>query len=420
MHDRAGTGAPHLEQQDQIQDFLLLQRVAQRIGSILDLDTLLEQIVDDVAHTFGYSRSAVLLVDQAAGDVVIAAVRGWTSNYHVKGERFTIGEGMIGRVVQTGETCYAPDVAKNPYYMVSEATTRSEVDIPITSRGRLVGVFNAQHPDLDAFPPHRLQLLEALAGHVGVAIDNARLFERQRIEKERMAQELAEARAIQSRLFPERAPEVSHFRISGLSQPCLTVGGDWYDYIPLPSGRVAVVLADVAGKGTAAALLMASTRSILRMHAEREESPSAVLEEVNRVLTMDFPAARFVTMIYAVLDSSSRTISFANAGHLPPILVEANGGRTINVKPGLPLGIKEVSYPEHELKLTEGDRLFLYSDGVTEARSPSSEEYGEARLLQYLGTPFASARSLLDDVEAYAGGHPATDDITIVMIEAVK
>ena len=252
-----------------------------------------------------------------------------------------------------------------------------------------------------------------------MAIENARLFERERIEKERMEQELAEARAIQSRLFPESAPEIADFGISGLSKPCLAVGGDWYDYIPLPSGSVAIVLGDVAGKGTGAALLMASTRSILRMRAEQGGSPGAVLAEVNRVLAADLPADKFVTMIYAELDPERRTVTFANAGHLRPVLTDDRGARTIKTKPELPLGIREGSYSEHELELANGSRLFLYSDGVVEARSRSSEEYGEARLLRHVGASSASVESLLDDVMAHVEGHPVLDDITIVMVEAL-
>lgn len=408
-----------MAQQSQIDDFLLLQRVAQRISSILDLDALLEQIVDDVAQTFGYTRSAILLLAPGGREVVIAAVRGWTSHYHVKGERFPASAGMIGHVVQTGKTCYAPDVSRNPYYMVSEASTRSEVDIPITARGQLIGVFNAQHPNLDAFPPPRLQLLEALAGHLGVAIANARLFERERKEKERMLQELAEARAIQSRLFPKQPPQVPRFRISGLSQPCLAVGGDWYDYIQLPGGRVAVVVGDVAGKGTGAALLMASTRSILRLHAEHGGSPSAVLTAVNRVLLADLPTAKFITMIYAVLDPERGTLTFANAGHLPPILVDASGSRPLIAKPELPLGVRAGTYSDQELTLMPASRLFLYSDGVIEARNAALEEYGELRLLQHLATPLASVENLLQDVLAHAQGEPVRDDITIVAVEAL-
>lgn len=318
-----------IEQQAQLQDLLLLQRVVQRINSILDLDVLLEQIVDDVKETFGYSRSGVLFLDETTNELVIAAVRGWTINYHVKGDRFKVGWGMIGHVAETGRTYYVPDVTKDPHYMVSEVSTRSEIDVPILSRGKLIGVFNAQHADVDAFPPHRIQLLESLAGHMGVAIENARMFERERRERERMTRELSEARTIQARLFPKHAPEIPGYRVTGLSKPCLEVGGDWYDYVPLADGRVGIVLGDVSGKGPGAALLMTSTRSILRVHAEHGAPPAAVLDEVNRVLTWDLPAARFVTMIYALLDPARHVLTFTNAGHARPALANLFGSHII-------------------------------------------------------------------------------------------
>lgn len=419
MGDSTGLLETQAIQHEQIQDFLLLQRVTQRIGSILDLDELLEQIVEDVKETFGYSRSGVLFLDEARGELEIVAVRGWTVNFHVKGDRFKVGWGMIGHVAETGQTYYVPDVTKDPHYMVSEASTRSEVDIPIRSRGKLIGVFSAQHADLDAFPPHRIQLLEALAGHIGVAIENARMFKREYLEKERMVRELAEARSIQVRLFPEHAPEIPGFRLQGLSKPCLEVGGDWYDYVPLPNGRVGVVLGDVAGKGPGAALLMTSTRSILRMYAERATSPAAVLAEVSRVLAADIPASKFVTMIYAVLDPEEHAITFANAGHHRPILAGPGGARVIKTTPELPLGINDRGYSDHELKLDPGNRLFLYSDGVVEARGRHAEEYGEERLIRHVSVPTASAKSLLKDVEAHAAGHPVVDDVTVVMVEAL-
>jgi sigma-B regulation protein RsbU (phosphoserine phosphatase) len=196
------------------------------------------------------------------------------------------------------------------------------------------------------------------------------------------------------------------------------VGGDWYDYIPLPGGRVAVVLGDVAGTGLAAALLMASTRSILRMYAEQGGPPGDVLAEVNRVLVADLPASKFVTMIYAVLDPARRTVTFANAGHLPPVLVDATGVHPIRVKSELPLGIREGTYSEHTLALPPGTRLFLYSDGVVEARDAAADEYGEDRLLRHVALPSASTKSLFADVLAHEAGQPAVDDITIAMVEA--
>ncbi|HRP94583.1 MAG TPA: GAF domain-containing protein, partial [Ignavibacteriaceae bacterium] len=187
-----------MDQKRQIQELLLLQRSAQKINSILDLDTLLEEIVNDVSETFGYLRAGVLLKDDEANELEIAAVRGWTKNYHIKGDRFKIGVyGIIGHVAATMKTYYAPDVTIDPYYQVSEESTRSEVDIPLIIKDRLIGVFSVQHHEKNAFDQERIQLLESLAAHVAIAIENARLFRNEKMERERISNELKDARNIQ-------------------------------------------------------------------------------------------------------------------------------------------------------------------------------------------------------------------------------
>jgi sigma-B regulation protein RsbU (phosphoserine phosphatase) len=206
--------------------------------------------------------------------------------------------------------------------------------------------------------------------------------------------------------------------MSGVCRPSRSVGGDWYDYIEFPDGRVAIVLADVSGKGMAAALLMSSTRSILRLVAQDGRSPSGVLAEVNRTLVADLPASRFITMIYAVLDPARRTVRFANAGHHPPVLVDGDGARVIKAKAELPLGVRKGSYSDQTLEMTSGSRLFLYSDGVVEARNRAKEEYGEARLLEFVGRNAVSAEQLLKDVLKFTGSRTVQDDITIVAIGA--
>jgi sigma-B regulation protein RsbU (phosphoserine phosphatase) len=409
---------PKEEHDELIQELFLLQRIGQQISSTLELEPLLESAVSDVAQTFGCSRSAVLLKDDAANELVIAAVKGWTINYHRKGDRFKIGEyGMVGHVGATAETYYAPDVSKDPYYQVSEELTRSEVDIPLKSHGRLIGVFNAQHNELNAFPPTRIRILEALAGHIATAIENARMFERERAEKERMKKELEEARRIQMSLFPEAPPGITGFHLSGVCLPCREVGGDWYDYIPLEDGRVAVVLADVSGKGMGAALLMTSTRSVLRLVAGKTSSPAEVLDRVNTILLNDLPSAKFVTMVYGLLDPHTSSVTFASAGHHPPLFIDGDAARFLETARGLPLGIREGTFSERTVTMRPGTRLLLYSDGVTEAMNPSLEQYGEVRLGEHIVSPRATVQSLRDNIRLFAAGQPASDDITAVMVE---
>jgi len=405
--------------QHNVKDLLLLQRVAQRINAVLDLDLLLEEIVDDVARTFGYSRSAILLKDGETQELVIAAVRGWTVNYHVKGDRFRIGkDGMVGHVASTGETHYAPDVRKDPHYSVSEVSTRSEIDIPLKIHGRLIGVFNAQTPRLNGFPASRRQLLEALAGHIATAIENARLFGIEREQKNRMASELEEARRMQASFFPSSRPTIDGFEVDGICVPCNEVGGDWFDYIPLSGGRLAVVLADVSGKGMGAALLMSSARSIVRFFAERGASPGQILSEINRLLLRDFPKPHFVTMIYAVLNPEDRSVVFSNAGHPWPLYVNTSA-EFLESESGFPLGLMDSTFSETRVVMPPGSRLLLYSDGITEATDASARFYGTERMTERMLDPEVSVKSIVDDVRAFSGGYPAADDMTVVMLRSL-
>ncbi len=401
----------------QIEDLLLLQRVAQRISANLELDSLLDEIVNDVAQTFGCTRSGILLIDDLTNELVIAAVRGWTVNYHVKGDRFKIGDwGITGHVASTGKTYYAPDVSVDPYYQVSEELTRSELDIPLKSRGQLIGVFNAQHDHVNGFSPDHIKLLEALACHIGTAVQNAQLFQRERKEKERMAREFAEARRIQQALFPKSPPDIPGFAISGLCEPCQEVGGDWYDYIPLNDGRLGIVLADVAGKGLGAAMLMSSTRTVLRLVAEAGQSPGEVLRRVNNILLQDCPTAKFVTMVYAILDPKNRKMVMANAGHPHPLCIDSSGTHFLETEMGLPLCIREDPFSERTIEMPEGCRILFYSDGVTEAMNSSGELYGEQHLVEsMLKQP--SVEDIIGDVRRFQTGRGGSDDVTVVLIE---
>ena len=401
-----------------IEELFLVQRVAQKINSTLDLDALLDQVASDVASTFGYTRLAILLKEDETNELVIAA--GWTGELCLKGVRFKIGEdaGISGHAAATGETFYAPDVRKIPFYIVGEEDTRSEIDIPLKIRGELIGVFNVQHVEVNAFSPERIRLLEALADHVATAIANARMFQRERLEKQRMARELEEARAVQSGLFPASAPAAAGFDVNGVCVPCREVGGDWFDYIALGDGRLAVVLADVSGKGMGAALLMSSTRSVLRLHAARGFSPREVLFELNKFLVEDFPASKFVTLVYAVLDPAKRKLTFASAGHLPPLFVDSSGARFLEADAGLPLGIMECEFSEHEIEMPPGSRVVFYTDGITEAINSSLEEYGLDGVLKHVTDPTATIQTLLQDVDKFTSGYPESDDKTVVMIAA--
>jgi sigma-B regulation protein RsbU (phosphoserine phosphatase) len=282
--------------------------------------------------------------------------------------------------------------------------------------GELVGVFTASHGELDAFTADHLRLLQGLCSHVAVAVQNSRRFHDERKLRRQLTFEADEARAIQQALMPRSSPCIPGFRVTGLSLPAGAVGGDWYDFIPLPEGRWGLVLADVSGKGTAAALLMSSTRGMVRSLAHSSSGPAEVLTRLNSLLLEDLPGGRFVTMVYGELDPASRTLRLANAGHLPPLLIEPSGHRWIATEHGLPLGIAASKFSETAVVLGDDACITLYSDGITEAALESGEEYGADRLLAQMRSCEASLEALLADVKKFVNGRGLRDDATGILV----
>jgi phosphoserine phosphatase RsbU/P len=400
---------------DIIEDLQRVQKTAQKITSILDMRELIESVVDEVKASFGCIEASIYLHDEEHADLVMTCVCGCTA--HSKGHRKKIGkEGMVGHAAAIGRMHYAPDVRTDPYYIQCEESTLSEVAIPLLVGRRLVGVFSASHHALDGFSRHQLRVLQALCDHVAVAVDNARRWQSERAEHAALDREAQEARAIQQALLPKSSPYIPGFVISGRSEPARAVGGDWYDFICFPDGRLGIVLADVSGKGTAAALLMSATRGMLRSLAEACCTPSEVLTRLNQLLVEDFPAGKFVTLVYAVLDPATRRVTFANAGHLRPLVIDQAGERFLDTERGLPLGLGSGDYSETEVTLSKGSKLVFYSDGITEAVDAAEEEYGLDRLAQHARKSDASAVSIVDDVRLYANGTGVRDDASVVFI----
>jgi sigma-B regulation protein RsbU (phosphoserine phosphatase) len=417
LMDPGFPGPPLAETSEQrLAELVRLQKFAQRITSTLDIEELVPRIVDEVAASLGCVEINLYLRDHDEPEFVLAGVRG--CSLYGKGHRLKKGAGMVGHVALTGKMHYAPDVTCDPYYVACEPDTRSEVAIPLQRDGDLVGVFTASHCELNAFCPDQLRLLQGLCDHVAVAVHNARRFGDERAQRERMSREAEEARSMQQALLPRTSPFIPGFRVSGLSVPAGSVGGDWYDFIPLANGRWGLVLADVAGKGMAAALLMSATRGMLRSLAQTRSGPAEVLTQLNNMMIEDFPSGRFVTMVYAELDPSTRILRIANAGHLAPLLVEPSGHRWINHEHGLPLGISASKFSETEMTLGEHSSIAFYSDGITEAGADSGEEYGAERLLAEMQSANVTTDDLLADVRKFTNGCGLRDDATVILVQA--
>jgi phosphoserine phosphatase RsbU/P len=407
--------SPGIFQQRRVDALLSLQKTAQEIASILELDELLDTVVHRVAVDFGCVESSILLVDR--NEFHLAAVHGCTQSK--KGERWPITEGLSGQVVATGKAYYAPDVTQELLYRACEPCTRSEVIIPLKVRDRVIGVFGASHHDVDAFPHAQIEILKALAGHIAVAVDNAQRIQHERHQMRRLREEQDEARRIQRNLLPRIPPPLPGFQLEAECVSAGAVGGDWYDYIALADGRVAIVLADVSGKGMPAALLMSAVRGMVRSLAPMASGPRAVLAQVNRMLLDDHATGRYVTMIYAVLDPAGRTLTFANAGHPWPLLCHGTDVRPLHTDAGLPLGLLPCEFTEHHVKFCHDFRLLFYTDGISEALNREDQEFGSARLTQFVATYDRSLSQLMEAIKDFRGACAQKDDATVILLRSV-
>jgi serine phosphatase RsbU (regulator of sigma subunit) len=270
------------------------------------------------------------------------------------------------------------------------------------------------------FTREDLNLLTVMANVAAIRIEHARLAEIERLEQ-LMAKELAQAAEIQRGLLPTSAPEVQGFDIAGRNDSCRTVGGDYYYFFPYPDGRVGMIVADVAGKGMPAALLMSSLHSSVQAIFEDPDQLAAKVAKLNKIVKKNCPGNRFVTFFICVLDPRTGELTYCNAGHNPPLLVRGSG--TVERLPagGLILGILPfAAYEEDRCHLGPGDTVVLFSDGVTEAPNLEGDEFGEDRLGKIvLQKRSASARAVVDavfdEVVRFTAGAPAADDITAVI-----
>jgi serine phosphatase RsbU (regulator of sigma subunit) len=297
--------------------------------------------------------------------------------------------------------------------------------VPLISSGDLIGLVNLG-PRLSErdYSSEDRRLLNALAGYAAPALRVGQLVRQQQAEarnRERIEQELKIAQIIQQQFLPKSVPDLPSWHVAAFYRPARTVGGDFYDFIQLPDGRVMFVVGDVTDKGIPAALVMASTHALLRSAAPRLISPGAVLAHVNDLLCADIPAHMFVTCLALVLDPATGQVEFANAGHDVPYVRTAGGVAELRAR-GMPLGLMPgMDYEEKSFRFQPGDCALLHSDGLAEAHAPDREMFGFPRVAELAGRG-ASGEALIDlcltELGAFVGPDAEQeDDITLVSLE---
>jgi serine phosphatase RsbU (regulator of sigma subunit)/anti-sigma regulatory factor (Ser/Thr protein kinase) len=300
--------------------------------------------------------------------------------------------------------------------------------VPLVTQGELIGLLNLG-PRLSEqeYSADDRKLLENLAGQAAPALRVAQLVREQEAEirrRERYEQELHVAQLIQQNFLPKELPAHPGWALDAFYRPAREVGGDFYDVFDLPDGRLAVVVGDVTDKGVPAALVMASTRSVLRASAQRLVEPGRVLERVNDQLVGDMPPNMFVTCLYGVLEPEEGRFVFANAGHNLPAVRRAAGACEVKAT-GMPLGlIPGMAYEEATFTLAPGEVALLYSDALPEAHDRSGEMFGFPRVLSTVGSADAAdglIDRVLEELHAFTGpGWVQEDDITFVTLRRTE
>jgi len=261
----------------------------------------------------------------------------------------------------------------------------------------------------------------AFVRQVAAVAETSERLRRAEEDREREAQELSAARVIQQQLLPKELPSLPGWRLASYYQPARAVGGDFYDFLELPEGQLAIVTGDVTDKGIPAALVMTTTHSIFRGDAPGLVSPGAVLEQANNRLYPDIPSHMFVTCLYAVLDLRSGHLRYANAGHNLPYVATADGVTELRAR-GMPLGaMPDMTYEENEVYLAPGESILLHSDGLVEAHNPAGEMFGFPRLQKVVESSSGSEHLIdecLTELKAFVGSDwEQEDDITLVTLQ---
>ena len=402
----------------------LISKVGITLLASSTLDETLEQIVSLVFEAVPADRCLLMMRDGVNEEMRVAVAR-------LRDRAGEVGEIRVSRnvmdeVVMRGNSVLTSDAQHDPRFasgtMVLQGV-RSVLAVPLGVSDKVFGIIYADSPIAEGrFTEDHLKLLTTLASVAAIRVENAKLVEA-RFQQERLERELQLASEIQQRFQPAAPPLVPGYELQGISFPCYEIGGDYYDFIPRADGRLVIALGDVSGKGTAAALLMSSLHAAIHAQSGSHDTLVDTVTAVNKYLAENIPPNRFVTLFFAELDPESGALSFLNAGHNPPLIVHAAGTVEQLSSGGLPLGIKgDAEYREGRTHLKHGDVLVIYSDGVTEAASPSGEEFGPTRLYEVVSRNVdASAAGIRDRIESaltkFSQGTQAADDITLVIVK---
>jgi sigma-B regulation protein RsbU (phosphoserine phosphatase) len=419
----------HRSAERSITELQKLQRLieaAEVVNSTLELDKLLTVILEIALRIVEGDRGTLYLIDEQKQEL-------WSKI--LKGDalveiRLPLGKGIAGYVGATGDILNIPDAYLdhrfNPEFDErSGYRTRTILCMPMRNKDqKIIGVIQLLNKRNGQFTTEDENFINALSIQSSIAIENARLYEQER-QKIAMEKDLFAAREVQMSLLPKSAPTIDHYDVAGITIPAQLVGGDYFDFIPVAPGRIALCVGDVSGKGLAASLLMVSLQATLRGLVERVTTPREWIEQCNRLMYYNTAPDKFVTLFFAQLDYQQHVFSFCNAGHNPALLFSGECEHRALMTGGTVLSIVEnFTFEDETVPLLPGDTVVMYSDGITETVNQAGEQFGDHRLIEVLSkVRTQSSKSIIEavmqSVNVFASGAAQADDRTILVLKRV-
>jgi len=402
----------------------LLYEISVEMGSTLETDELVHKIAAAVKSRINYRIFSIFLLDERTG---VLHPRFVIRSNEREDQKIVLplGVGLIGNAAKLDEPLRVGDVTKDPRYLPVHSETRSELVVPLRSKGKVVGGIELESAEVNYFNEHHQRFLMTLASRIASSLVNAELYSRVSDSERRLEREMKIAREIQHQLMPEDLPSMPPLTLAVLFKPVTHLGGDLYDWIHFDDGRLAIVIGDVAGKGAPAALYGALSSGIIRTRAGRKYPPGQMLELVNKTLYQRPIESQFIAVTYSIYDPQARKITIANSGLPYPLMVRSGQANFLDVG-GVPLGLfPDSHYQETEVQLQTGDILVFYSDGVIESRNDPGEDFGLKRLADVvLANQERSAdgivKAAISSLASFIGRTKPHDDRTMIVVKMEK
>jgi sigma-B regulation protein RsbU (phosphoserine phosphatase) len=420
----ANRAATHMSTSpDEVALLRSLVEASKMLNSTLDLDQLLKLILQVATENTGADRGTIYLVDKKRKEIWSRVSNG----AEIVEIRLPLSQGIAGHVASTGEIVTLENVYNDPRFdratdLRTGYQTKTMLCMPLRNKEReIIGVFQILNKKLGFFNQQDTTFLEALSTHAAIALENARLYQ-EALEKKRLEGEISVAREIQQRLLPATMPEFRGFEFAAKNIPTFKVGGDYYDFLALPDGRLAFAIGDVSGKGVPAALLMASLRAGFQTQLREDKSIISAADKLNRLIFHCTSMSSFITFFFGVIHPAKKHIEYINCGHNPPYVLRRDGSLEDLREGGLVLGmIDAAKYSRGRLLLAPGETLVMFTDGVTEALNKRGRLFSEKKLEKIIKKSRQRAPAELLDlvmsaVQSHIGEAPQSDDITMMVI----